>query len=92
MKSNLFLLNYCFMKRMLFTNRLTYFPLETDVKGREIAFASLGSLAPKARATYRVTCRATTPGDMRFHVEMTSDQITSPVEEDEATRIYSREK
>ncbi len=66
-------------------------PTEPSVKGKKITF-TLATLAPKARATYRLTCKANTEGDVRFHVEMTSDQIKSPVEENEATRIYSDRK
>jgi uncharacterized repeat protein (TIGR01451 family) len=67
-------------------------PTEATVKGKKVTFAPLVNLAPKARAIYRLTCKANTTGDVRFHVEMTSDQIKSPVEENEATRIYSDKK
>ena len=67
-------------------------PTEPSVKGKKVTFAPLLNLAPKARAIYRLTCKANTTGDVRFHVEMTSDQIKSPVEENEATRIYSDKK
>ena len=67
-------------------------PTEPTVKGKKVTFAPLTNLSPKARATYRLTCKANTAGDVRFHVEMTSDQIKSPVEENEATRIYSDKK
>ncbi len=56
--------------------------------GRAVTFASLPSLAPKAKAEWRVVVRAAGSGDVRFAVEMTSDELTSPVRETEATQLY----
>ncbi len=56
--------------------------------GRDITFAPLASLAPGARAEWRVVVRAADEGDVRFAVEMTSDELTSPVRETEATNLY----
>jgi uncharacterized repeat protein (TIGR01451 family) len=55
---------------------------------KTVEFAPLPSLAPKAKATWVVVVRAAAPGDVRFKVQMTSDIITRPVEETEATRFY----
>ena len=63
-------------------------PTLATVSGNDIAFAPLAYLAPKAAAVWVVTCRALTEGDVRFRVQLTSDQLTRPVEETEATRIY----
>ena len=51
-------------------------------------FSPLASLAPKAKAEWRVVVRAADEGDVRFAVEMTSDELTSPVRETEATNLY----
>lgn len=56
--------------------------------GRTITFAPIPTLAPKAQATFTVTVRALAAGDTRFHATMTSDQLTRPVEETEATNLY----
>ncbi|GJM18954.1 MAG: hypothetical protein DHS20C14_11670 [Phycisphaeraceae bacterium] len=56
--------------------------------GRTVSFTPLPSLAPKAKAEWRVVVRATGAGDVRFATEMTSDQLTSPVRETEATQLY----
>lgn len=56
--------------------------------GAEIVFAPVASLAPKARATWKVVAKAVKAGDIRFAVEMTSDQIQRPVNETEATNFY----
>ena len=58
------------------------------IEGNMLKFAPLSSLARKTKATWRVVVRAVEPGDTRFKVTMNSDQLTRPVEETEATRIY----
>jgi uncharacterized repeat protein (TIGR01451 family) len=53
-----------------------------------VKFLPLHSLAPKAKAAWRVVVTAVRPGDVRFKVSMTADELTRPVEESEATHIY----
>ena len=62
--------------------------LSHSISGRVITFAPLGSLASKKEAVYRVTLKADREGDVRFAVQMTSAELTSPVDETEATRLY----
>ncbi len=59
-----------------------------NVRGQKVKFAPLSSLAPKKRAVWRVTVKALEADDVRFKVEMTSDQLKRPVEETEATNQY----
>jgi len=59
-----------------------------SIMGNTASFAPLHSLAPKARATWQVVVRGVRPGDVRFRVTMSSDQLTRPVEETEATHLY----
>lgn len=59
-----------------------------SASGARVAFAPLASLAPGAKAAWRITVKAANPGDVRFKVIMTSDQFTTPVEETEATNLY----
>jgi len=63
-------------------------PTKETVRGRQVTFAPLKSLAPKAKATYRVVVKGAKPGDVRFKVSLTSDQMTSPAGETESTHIY----
>ncbi len=56
--------------------------------GRTVTFSPLASLAPGASTTWRVTVRADAEADSRFAVEMTSANLTSPVNETEATNLY----
>ena len=59
-----------------------------SVQGQRVTFAPLASLAPKDKATWRLTVKGNGAADARFKVSMTSDQLTSPVEETEATNFY----
>lgn len=58
------------------------------VDGQTITFAPLATLGPGQRATYQVKVKATAAGDVRFKVTLTSDQMTTPAEETEATTLY----
>ena len=49
---------------------------------------TLPVLQPGARAEWQVVVKAVKAGDVRFKVEMTSDQLSRPVEETEATNLY----
>jgi uncharacterized repeat protein (TIGR01451 family) len=63
-------------------------PTKATVDGKRVTFAPLASLAPKARAIYKVTVKGVAEGDVRFRVELKSDQIKTPVMETESTHIY----
>lgn len=58
------------------------------VSGKTIRFAPLPRLEVGARVEWRVEVRTDAAGDQRFAVSMTSDQLTRPVEETEATNVY----
>jgi uncharacterized repeat protein (TIGR01451 family) len=58
------------------------------IAGNSVQFAPLAVLPQKAKATWRVVVEAVKPGDVRFRVTMNTDQLTRPVEETEATRLY----
>jgi hypothetical protein len=63
-------------------------PTRAAVDGKTVKFAPLATLAPKAKATYRVIVKGTKPADVRFKVQLTSDQVSRPVEETESTHVY----
>jgi uncharacterized repeat protein (TIGR01451 family) len=63
-------------------------PTKAKVEGRKVTFAPLASLAPKANVVYKVTVKGVKEGDVRFRVELKSDQIKTPVMETESTHIY----
>ncbi|MBL9168097.1 MAG: hypothetical protein JNN07_10180 [Verrucomicrobiales bacterium] len=57
-------------------------------EGATLTMQTLPRLEPKAAASWRVTVNAAKAGDVRFHVRLTSDQLTQPVRETEATRQF----
>lgn len=57
-------------------------------RGRSVEMAPLASLGVGQEAVWRVTVRATEEADARFSVEMTTDRLTKPVRETEATNLY----
>ena len=63
-------------------------PTKVGVKGKELAFAPLPTLAPKATAVYKVTVKGVAVGDVRFRVQLMSDQMKTSVMETESTHIY----
>ena len=64
-------------------------PTKETAKAKEVAFAPLATLAPKAKVTYRVVVKGTKAGDVRFKVTLKSDQMDTPSGETESTHIYS---
>ncbi len=61
---------------------------QPTASGKTVTFAPLATLAPKAKASFLLTVKGVSVGDVRFGVSMKSDQIDTPVTETEATRIY----
>ncbi|MFW6065973.1 MAG: DUF7507 domain-containing protein [Planctomycetota bacterium] len=66
-------------------------PTGDTVDGQTITFDTIESLEAGGELHYNIRARGLEPGDVRFHVSLTSDQLTSPVEETEATYIYSED-
>jgi len=64
---------------------------EGHIRGQMVHFDPLPRLAAKADALYRVKVRGLKAGDWRFKVQMMSDQLQTPVREDESTRVYDDE-
>lgn len=56
--------------------------------GQRITSAPVGSLPPKAKATWKLVVKAGKVANVRFKASMTSDQLTRPVEETESTNQY----
>lgn len=60
----------------------------SSVSGKTITFAPLPRLAPRAKAKWTVVTKAVTEGDVRFSVQMDTDNIKRPVNENESTNQY----
>lgn len=64
-------------------------PTEVETKsGDFVEFAPLSTLSPGDSAAWRVNVNAAAAGDVRFRVELRSDQLNREVFETEATTIY----
>jgi uncharacterized repeat protein (TIGR01451 family) len=63
-------------------------PTDGTFANGKVTFAPLKSLASKQKAVFEVKAKAAKPGDVRFAVQLTSDQIDTPVNETESTRLY----
>ncbi len=63
-------------------------PTEAAAEGRTIRFRPLATLAPGAKAQWRVTAEAVGTGDVRFETTLETDMLTSPARETEPTRLY----
>jgi len=61
---------------------------QARVSGKRIEFNPVPVIAPGAKAVWEVTVKAVEPDDVRFTVEMTSDQLGRKVMETEATFQY----
>lgn len=64
-------------------------PSKCITSGNKVASEPM-TLAGKGEATYRVVVRAEKPGDVRFRVAVSADQLTAnlPVNREESTTIY----
>ena len=54
-----------------------------------VAFKALPRLAPKADVTYRVRVEGVQTGDFRMKVQLTTDDLNTPITKEESTRVYS---
>jgi uncharacterized repeat protein (TIGR01451 family) len=58
------------------------------VAGQRVTFPNVVKIAPKANITYTVVVRGVKAGDSRNKIILTSDELKSPVEEEESTTVY----
>jgi uncharacterized repeat protein (TIGR01451 family) len=63
-------------------------PTTVKAQGQHLVFEPITTLAAKGEAVYRVKIRGTTAGDLRFRVQLTCDQVRTPVVKEESTRFY----
>ena len=64
-------------------------PTSEQIQGQLISFDPMTSLSPKGEAVFRITVQGAQPGDHRFRVQLSSDDMSSPVIKQEGTHIYS---
>ena len=73
------------------------FPAETNptaasnggaVKGKQVTFPAVPTLAPKQSVTYTITAQGLKSGDTRMKVEVTTADRQNAIEEVESTTVY----
>jgi uncharacterized repeat protein (TIGR01451 family) len=57
-------------------------------EGQTLSVSTIPKLAAKESVTYRITTEGVKAGDSRLRVTLTADGLTSPVIEEESTRVY----
>lgn len=58
------------------------------IDGNNVSFAPIPELGAKQILEYRVVAEGIERGDARFRAQMSSDMLTKPVPEEEATQVY----
>ena len=66
-------------------------PTRYQAGGGRVVFDPIPRLAPKADTLYRIKLRGAAAGDVRFRVQLITDEMTSPVTKEESTRIFGDE-
>jgi uncharacterized repeat protein (TIGR01451 family) len=64
-------------------------PVSSVTQKQQVTFDSLPVLGARADAKFRVRARGVKPGDWRFKVQLTCDQLQKPVVKEESTHVYS---
>ncbi len=62
---------------------------KSRLEGNSVFFDMLPSLAPSAKATWKVRVKAVGSGDLRFRLQVQSDQLERPVSEEESSNFYN---
>jgi len=63
-------------------------PTEASAEGQVIRFAPLETLDAEEEVEYRLKAKAVGVGDIRFQLELTTDQSPEPIRETESTNLY----
>ncbi|MBI3838693.1 MAG: DUF11 domain-containing protein [Planctomycetia bacterium] len=66
-------------------------PVRYTIEGGRVVFEPLKQLAPKADTSYTIKVQALEPGDLRLHVQITTDEIREPISKEESTRVFGDE-
>ena len=66
-------------------------PVRYYTEAGRIIFDPLPDLPPKSEVIFRVTAQAVRPGDQRIRVEVTSDELRTPIVKEESTNVFAEE-
>jgi hypothetical protein len=64
-------------------------PTRFQTDGQQVHFQDLPRLAPKASTVYRIRAQCQAAGDMRVRVQLTTDDLRTPITKEESTRVYA---
>jgi len=62
-------------------------PTQARGQGQSLNFDGIASLAPKQEASFRVRVKGNLAGDLKFKVQLTCDEIRTPIVKEENTRF-----
>jgi uncharacterized repeat protein (TIGR01451 family) len=62
-------------------------PAVNHVQGQQVSFEPVPQLAAQGELVFRIKAKGRTPGDWRFRVQLTSDQLPNPVSKEAGTRV-----
>jgi len=65
-------------------------PTTVKAQGQTLVFESIANLPVKGEMVYTVRIRSTADGDHRFRVQLTCDQVRTPVQKEESTSFYKQ--
>jgi uncharacterized repeat protein (TIGR01451 family) len=65
-------------------------PTQVKAQGQHLVFEPIPTLAAKGEVVYRLKIRGAAAGDLRFRVQLTCDQVRTPVVKEESTRFYKQ--
>ena len=57
-------------------------------QGQQLTFDAIPVLGVRGETVYRVKIRGSAPGDLRFRVQLTCDQLKTPIVKEESTTFY----
>jgi uncharacterized repeat protein (TIGR01451 family) len=63
-------------------------PTQIKAQGQHLVFDPIATLGVKGEAVYRVKVRGAGAGDLRFRVQLTCDQVRTPIVKEESTRFF----
>ena len=62
-------------------------PTQARGQGQSLSFDGIASLAPKQETSFRVRVKGNLAGDLKFKVQLTCDEIRTPIVKEENTRF-----
>jgi uncharacterized repeat protein (TIGR01451 family) len=64
-------------------------PVAHRANSQQIAFDPLPTLAARADVVYRISLASQQAGDQRLKVQLSSDQVKTPINKEESTHVYA---